>query len=365
MRRDNLFNLFFLAIFLYALNAFAHILDPFLTPILGALVLLILAYPLHRWLSKKLPHKPNSCAFLSTLIVTLLIVGPFMAICWLLFNESLSMGPVIEQWGAALHNWHGGTALLSIPWVNTIESKLLRGFGVERVDFQQGVMHILAYLFSAVSELGQNMAKSAIISVGHILTMIFTLFFLFRDGDKLLAQCKQLIPMRMEYKDELLHTLKVTTTEIVRGSLMTSAIQSLCAAIGYLIMGVPAAFTMGVLTGIASFIPVIGSALVWVPLGVIVILQGSMAKGILILAWGLLIISMLDNVLRTWLIGAKAKLPVLFLFFSIIGGAEVYGVKGVLLGPLLVAILPVFFNIYREQFLRKSTPTPVVAKDAS
>jgi len=360
MRRDSLFHYFFLATFLILLYQFALILNPFLTPILGAIVLLILAYPLHHWLKRVLKHRsPGFSAFLSTLIVTILIVGPFLAICWLFFNESLSMGPVLQQWAAALHNWHAGAALISLPWFRFVQSRLLHVFGIENIDFQSAVLRFLSDVFSIVSTTGQTIAKNAIISAGNILIMVFTLFFLFKDGEGILVQIKRLIPMRAEHKDLLVQRLKVTVTEIVRGSVVTSAIQSVCAMIGYLIMDVPAAFTLGVLTGIASFIPVIGSALIWAPLGIVLILQGAMLKGILILVWGLLVISMLDNVLRTWLIGRKTKLPILFLFFSIIGGAEVYGVKGLLIGPLLVAILPVFFDIYREQYLRKNTPEAV------
>ena len=364
MRRDNLFHYFFLAVFLFLLYQYWLILNPFLTPILGAIVLLILAYPMHLALAKITKRRSRGFhAFVSTMIVTILIVGPFLAVCWLLFNESTSMGPALQQWNAAMQTWHGGTALLATPWMRIIQSRLLHVFGVERIDFQNAMMHLLGDLFATVSTTGQSVAKNAIISVINLLIMIFTLCFLFKDGAEILISFKRLIPMRAIHKDLLVQKLKVTVTEIVRGSIVTAAIQVICATIGYLIIRVPAAFTLGVLTGIASFIPVIGSALIWAPLGIVLIVQGSIVKGTLILIWGILVISMLDNVLRTWLIGKKAKLPLLFLFFSIVGGAEVYGLKGLLIGPLLVAILPVFFDIYREQYLRKSAPEPIDAVD--
>lgn len=366
MRRDTLFHYFFLATFLILLYQFGLILTPFLTSIFGAIVLLILAYPLHRSLVRMFKRRsPGFCAALSTGIVTLLIVGPSLAICWLLFNESLSMGPLLQQWGNALHNWRGGAALLSLPWMRSVQARLMHLFGVERVDFQSAVLRVAGNVFSMVSSAGQTFARNAIISVLNILIMIFTLFFLFKDGEGILNQFKRLIPMRSEHKEVLIQKLKSTITVIVRGAVVTAFIQSVFAIIGYLLAQVPAAFTLGVLTGVASFIPVIGSALVWVPLGIILILQGGTGKGIFVLIWGLVFVSMLDSLLRTWLIGKKTKLPLLFLFFSLIGGVEVYGIKGLFIGPLLVAILPVFFDIYREQYLRKSSPESIdVLEDA-
>jgi len=354
MRREVLFHSFFLIVFIFLLYQFGLILGPFLTPILAALVLWILAYPLHLRLSRQWPHRrPSYHAAVSTLIVVTLVVVPFLLLCWLLFSESESVTPQLQQWSAALQNWRESDQWLSLPFVRWAETTIRHTLGVGRAEFQRVAMQVAGSVFATVSMTGQAIAKNAIVSVFQLLVVVFTLFFLFRDGQNWIAQFKKLIPMRSKDKERILERLRSTITGLVRGSIVTAALQGVFATIGYLIAGVPAAVTLGMLTAFAAFIPMVGSSLIWLPISIGFILQGHLFHGIFILVWGILIVGLLDNFLRSWMIGKQAQLPVLFLFFSLLGGAEVYGVKGLLIGPLLVAIIPVFMDIYADTYLTR------------
>jgi predicted PurR-regulated permease PerM len=361
MTRHQLFHFFFLSVFVLLLYQFACIMQPFMTPILGAVVLILLSYPLHGRLARWFPKRsPSFRAALATILVTSAIVIPFLLTCWLLVNEAQSMSPILQQWGATIQVWRAGYHALNIPWILELESVLRRTLGIGRIQFERAAVEGISAVLGWVSDAGRETARNAVISIGHLLIMVFTFFFLFRDGDSLLGAAKRFIPMRLENKNRIAERLRMTVTEIVRGS-----IQTLSAMIGYWILGVPAAITLGFATGVASFIPVIGSALVWAPVGIFFLLQGALAKGVLILLWGVVVISTLDNLLRSYLIGRKAELPILFLFFSIVGGVKLYGIKGLLLGPLLVAIIPVFLDIYRDQYLRKEKPEQIDDADES
>ncbi|MFA5975908.1 MAG: AI-2E family transporter [Elusimicrobiota bacterium] len=358
MNRNTLFYSFFLIFFAFLLYEFAQLIAPFLTPILGAVVLLILAYPIHERIGRLMRHRSAGLqALLSTIIVVALIVGPLIAVSWFLISESQSMVPMLQHWGQTLESWRHGTTLLHTSWMRSIEARWplwlggLGRFDVERILLQWG-----SQLFSWMGAFGQSLATNTILSIGSLAILVFTLFFFFRDGETMLNQARRLIPMRAHDQDRLVEKLKLIVTEIVRGSILTGLCQMACATLGYGLARVPAPLTFGLLTGIASFIPVVGSALVWVPMGVFLLARASYGRGIFILLWGILVISVLDNLLRTFFIGRKAKLSTLFLFFGIIGGAELYGVKGVLIGPVLVAILPVFFDIFSDLYLRKDTP---------
>jgi predicted PurR-regulated permease PerM len=120
--------------------------------------------------------------------------------------------------------------------------------------------------------------------------------------------------------------------------------------VGYLIAGVPLAVFFGVLTGFCAMIPVVGAGLVWLPIGIFVFTQDT-SWGIFLLVWGFFLVSLIDNFLKPILIGSRARIPILLIFCSIIGGANVYGVTGLLVGPILIAVLLAFITIYRESYL--------------
>jgi predicted PurR-regulated permease PerM len=115
-------------------------------------------------------------------------------------------------------------------------------------------------------------------------------------------------------------------------------------------LGLPYTAFLGVLAGFLSLVPFVGAAGVWVPCTIYLFASGQVVRAFILLAYGSLVISMVDNVLRPLLIGGQTRLPTLFLFFGILGGVQVYGVLGIFLGPVLLAIVVAFVRIYQEQF---------------
>ena len=134
---------------------------------------------------------------------------------------------------------------------------------------------------------------------------------------------------------------------------LPSLIQGVLATIGYWIIGVDGAILLGALTALMGLLPLVGTFGIWVPTAVFFILKGSLGKGIFLFAWGaLVIVGMTDTIIRPYLVGKKAELPLFVLFFALLGGAEVWGAKGILLGPLLAAVAPVLLKMYQQRFLR-------------
>jgi predicted PurR-regulated permease PerM len=141
-----------------------------------------------------------------------------------------------------------------------------------------------------------------------------------------------------------------TITAVISGALLTAGAQGLLAMIGYLIAGVPLAVFFGVLTGISGMIPVVGAGLIWAPIAVFVFLEDP-SWGIFVAVWGFVLVSLADNFLKPVLIGSQARMPILLVFCAIIGGMNVYGVTGVIIGPILIAVLLAFITIYRDSYL--------------
>ncbi|MBF8269482.1 MAG: hypothetical protein HW386_1191, partial [Gammaproteobacteria bacterium] len=159
-----------------------------------------------------------------------------------------------------------------------------------------------------------------------------------------------IVPMPIDQVQSVALRIYQTVTAVIRGALLTAGAQGLLAMIGYLVAGVPLAVFFGVVTGIAAMIPVVGAGLIWAPIGIFIFTQRP-GWGIFILVWGFFVVSLVDNLLKPILIGSRAHMPILLIFCGIIGGVNVYGVTGVIVGPMLIAVLLAFITIYHETYL--------------
>lgn len=351
MQREQLFRFFFLGVFIFLLYQVMHILSPFYTGILGAIVITLIFYPLHRWLIKLIGlSKKNIAAALSTFLAIVFIVIPFIIFSWLLINELTNLAPQIKQFGNTLEKWRQGEISADIAWIKALELKLKQFLDVSQINVQKIVTDGLGYMVSFVVNLGKKVPKNTFALMINIAVMIFTLFFLFRDGRYLFKRAKQLIPMERRYKDQIANQLYITVTAVVRGVFLVAVAQGILAGLGFLVAGSDSALILGFATVFMALIPLVGAAAIWLPVSLYYLVQVSFWKGICLLIWGFGAVSLVDNFMRPILIGDKAKLPMLFLFFGLLGGIKVYGPMGLFLGPLVIALVIAFIRIYREEY---------------
>lgn len=351
MKREHLFRYFFLGVFLFLLYQILHILSPFYTGILGAIVLVLIFFPLHRFILRRCGmSRPNLSSCLSTGLVVLLIVLPFIFFTWIFIRELSGVLPVLERFGNTVSNWQRGGIAINIPWLKEIESTLSGLLGLVQTNFQGMVSDFLNKFIHFLTQIGKNLPKGALLFLVNIMVMVFTLFFLFRDGPTLFQRFKELVPMDEKHKDIIAHQLYITVTSVVRGVFIVALAQGTLAGIGYLLVGVSSPVALAFVTTLTALIPLVGPASIWLPVSIYYMTQGFPGRGIFLLIWGILVVSLVDNLLRPILIGSRAKLPILFLFFGILGGIKVYGPMGIFLGPLVVALLIAFIKIYREEY---------------
>jgi predicted PurR-regulated permease PerM len=140
---------------------------------------------------------------------------------------------------------------------------------------------------------------------------------------------------------------------VVRGLFLTGLLAGAVSTVGYTLMGIRAAALLGVLTGLASVVPVVGTSSIWVPVGLATMLSGHTIPGVLVLAWGTAMVLCIDNFAAPWLVGHRIHMSLLPLFFGILGGAAVFGVKGLLIGPLIMSIAPTVFELVRHRALAR------------
>lgn len=348
--KAQLFILFFFGILIFLLYQLLHILSPFIGAIIVAATFALIFYPVHAWVRKKIVQNRSVAAAISTLTAVLTLALPLLIFGWLLLNESREFYPKMNTWLSALSE---KDLDLNIP------EKFKPYF---RVDLGEILAGNLKHLQDKITTSGASLLRNIFFFLVNFMVMIFSLFALFRDGERFLHWLIDLIPMDAEYKHRVANQLSVTTMAVVRGLLLTAIIQGFIGAFGYWLAGVKAPALFGLLTSFAALVPFVGTSLVWLPLSALMYVLAGFKTGLFVLIWGAVAVGLTDNFLRPILIGRGAKLPIFLLFLGIIGGMKVYGPLGLFLGPLLISCVIVFLQIYKEA---KNLPHLPPANNAS
>lgn len=348
-RRPRAFLYFFFAVFALLLSQVARIFSPFLTALAWSATLTLIIYPLHERISRKVKHA-STAAGVSTATVMLAVIAPALVLVWFLFRESSDLYPTAKAWLETLRTAGPDLSSLLPPPLSEL---WLKAEGLD-LDLRGMFLSNLRQLAETLGQLGGRLAKNALLLIVNLLVLALSLFFFLKDGPALLQWALDLIPMEREHKEHLALRLYETVTAVVRGAVLTAASQGFLAGLGFAIVGVPVPVFLGFAAAFAALVPPFGPALIWLPVGLFQLTQ-STGAGLFLLLWGALVVSTIDNFLRPVLIGSKAKLPFLLLFFGILGGLRTYGFIGLVLGPLLIAMTLAFIQIYREEYHHSKT----------
>ena len=332
------------------LYVLALIFAPFMTPILWAMILVRLFYPLYQCLTRKLGDRTTVSAALSTLSVMLLAVLPVAYLVFLVVTETLNAYQLSINWVQ-----EGGLQRLPdlvarLPLIGNVSQELLGRLVLAYADLQpnlvEGGKAVSGVLLSGVGGLATN----AMDLVMDFFVILFTLFFLFRDGHKLYRAFYEALPIEESYKAVIMDRLDNVMGAVVEGTLLTALAQGFTAGLAYWALGVPFSVFLGALSALLSLVPIGGTALVWGPVAAYLVWIGPIWKGIVMIGIGIGLVGLMDNLLKPFLVGSKADLPVLFLFFASLGGLASFGFIGLFLGPILLGIALAVFQIYRENY---------------
>lgn len=295
-----------------------------------------------------MPTYRNTAAVLSCLVLTFIIVIPILAVVAAIAQQ----GSVFTQ---NLFDWVGNGGVH-----NTFESEIvINGLAFINEYFPFGeitIESITEQITSFASTLGTTLLAVSTKFVGDatnflmdFLLMLFVLFFLLRDNDKVISTLRHILPFSRSQEDRLLDEIESVSKSAVMGSFLTAIAQGIAGGIGMWLAGFPGLF-WGTMMGFASFIPVVGTALIWVPATAYLFITGDMTWGIFLLVWSVAIVGSIDNVLRPILMQGSAGMNTLMIFFSLLGGIHLFGLIGLIYGPLIFAITIVLFKLYEEEF---------------
>jgi predicted PurR-regulated permease PerM len=346
--REQLFAGFFFVVFVVLLYQLYRIFSGFLGPIVWAAILTLLFYPLYVRVLRAVRGNTTIAALTLTATVTVAIVVPTASLSTVVTQESVGLYQQLTEW---VQSGRPNERMqeLRASSVGRFAQRLSRQ-GWE-VDWGSIVQRTADTVSTHVTAFARDVA----VFLFDFTIMVFTLFFFFRDGDRMFLALRNLIPMDPVHKDAIFRRLYETLSAVMRGMVVTAIAQGFLTWIGFAVVGVPYAAFLGVAAGLLSLLPLIGAAGVWIPCAVYLLASGEPIRALVLVAYGILVISMVDNILRPLLIGGRTRLPTIFLFFGMLGGIEAYGVLGIFLGPVLLSIVVSFIQIYQSQY---ATPDP-------
>lgn len=324
--------------------AFVAVLWPFLGAILWGVVLAVLFLPLHRRLRARLGGRETIAALATVFVVIALVIIPFAMLATVLVKQAagvyarvqsgeIDVGAFFRQVFEALPGW---------------ATSVLDRFGLtdytavqERVSAELG--RVTKFLASQAVAIGQNTLDFLI----GLAIVLYLLFFLLRDGQRLFRRIREATPLAPEQQDALFERFLVVTRATMKGTFLVAIVQGVLGGIIFAVLGIQGAVLWGVVMAILSLLPAVGTALVWGPVAIWLFATGAAAKGAILLAFGVLVIGSVDNVLRPLLVGKDTKLPDYVVLISTLGGLALFGANGFLIGPLIAAIFIAAWDLYR------------------
>lgn len=336
-------------IFLVALSAvtlwFCYLIArPFLKPVFFAMVLAIVFLPLHARLHKSI-RNANAAALLSTLSALMTITVPAFLLGAALRRELTA----VYQSLSASNAQNGGFIQNFLQLIERTRMWLGRYIDLSQVDLRAELMDRLqqlsAFLLSQVAGVAGGVTSFVVAAV----ISVFTLFYLFRDGHALWRRLAAIIPLSPVQLEKLTIGVSRTITASMYGGLAVAIAQGLLLGLAFWVLGLPSPALWGMTTAIFSFVPFIGSGAIWLPAAIILMLTGHPVKGLILLAWGAGVVGLADNVVRPLVISEQMRFHPLYVFFALLGGVQAFGVIGLFVGPVALALAEALFSLIREE----------------
>lgn len=319
-----------------------QIISPFLSAVGWAIVLTIVFYPIFDFFLKYLRWKPLATV-VTVLLILLLILGPFSYLGYLLAQEV----------GALLGSLEAGKldpvkTLLQHPMISGFVKKLLVALHMTQAELEKAVIDGMTGVGRDSITMIRSGAGNVVSFALNFVLMILSIFFLLAGGPELLEKLGSYLPFSRKEREKLMVQTKDIVVSTIYGGVVVAVVQGLIGGIAYSILGMSSPVVWGLSIFVTSFIPMVGTFIVWGPTAGYLMLTGSVVKGATLFVIGAVAISSADNILRPLIVKGKMKMPILAIFFSILGGIKFFGFIGFILGPLVVAIFLSVLDIMRH-----------------
>ncbi|MCA6109437.1 AI-2E family transporter [Bradyrhizobium cenepequi] len=333
---------FLLLLFVVTL-AFAWILQPFYGAVLWAIVVAVIFAPVNRRILRSVGGRPTSAASITVLLIIAMVLLPLALIATSLVREASSLYAKIQSgeydFSGYVQRIFDALPAWATGWLDRFN---LGDLSALRETLTSGLMKGGQVLAPQALTIGMN-TFDFVIGLG---IMLYLLFFLLRDGKALADRIKEAVPLEADRKSALFTRFADVVRATVKGGVLVAMAQGALGGLAFWFLGVHAPILWAVLMAFLSLLPAIGAGLVWIPVALYFLATGAIWQGLGLIAYGVLVIGLVDNVLRPFLVGKDTKLPDYVVLISTLGGIEVFGLNGFVIGPLIAAIFMVAWEIF-------------------
>ncbi len=319
------------------------VLQPFIVPLIWGAILAYVSWPMHQRVIRWCGGRIGLASLITTLLVTMAIVIPIVWLILMLRVEAISGYSTVQNFLASKPTLP--EAIRDLPWIGQALQDALQQMSADPKALGQRFMLVMEESQVEVTRLiggvGRNVAK--------LFFAVLSMFFLLRDGPRLLHEARSILegilgPTVRDYLDAV-----GSTTQAVVYALMLGALaQGIVAGIGYFIFGIKAPVMLGAVTVLVALVP-FGAPVVWGTLATWLIISGHVWPGVGLLLWGLLLVSWVDNIVRPLVISNATRMPFLLVVFGVLGGVLAFGLVGLFIGPVLLAVSLALWREWLEQ----------------
>ncbi len=334
---------FFLGLVILVSIAFAAILEPFFAAILWGLIVAILFAPFNQRLLKMMPNRRSSAALITLVLIIAIVIVPAILLSIALVQEAAYFYGKIQSGDINFARMFAQVQGSLPDWAHSSLRRMgFNNFDAARATVTRGITSSFRTLAAQALLIGQS-AFSFVVALG---VMLYLSFFLLRDGDVLARRFAEAAPLRAHQREALMRRFVVVIRATIKGSIVVAIVQGFVGGVVFWALGIQGALLWGVLMGAFSLLPAIGSGLVWVPVALYLFATGAIWQGAVLVGCGVLVIGMVDNVLRPILVGRDTRIPDYVVLISTLGGIELFGFNGIVIGPVIAALFIATWNIF-------------------
>jgi predicted PurR-regulated permease PerM len=325
----------FLLLLVAVTLAFGWILWPYFGAVFWAAILAIVFAPMYRRVVARMPGRHTLAALLTLLAILVIVILPSAVIGAMLLQEGFSVYQRMQSGELNFARYLQTTVGAFPPWLNSLLDRFgLTSLADVQEKFSAGIAKSLQFFAGQALNVGQN----ALEFVVGFFVMLYLMFFLLRDGGRLRARARDAIPLRHDLQHDLSTKFANVIRATIKGNIVIAVIQGALGGIAFWMLGIRGALLWAVLMAFLSLLPAVGTALVWAPVAIYLLATGAVWQGISLIAFGVLVIGLVDNVLRPVLVGKDTKMPDYVVLLSTLGGMAVFGFNGFVIGPIIAAM---------------------------
>lgn len=314
------------------------------------MLLAIIFAPLYRRTLDTLPGRHNLAALFTVVVVIVMVLIPV----------AIVIASLIDQGGELYQRVQNGEISFEHPlqqlksalpgWAASISDRLA---SIDLSALRERLSGLVVPAGQQIAGHALNIGQLTLEFVASLLVMLYLLFFLLRDGDELNARIRDALPLRPSHTAEILNAFILAVRGTIKGIVLVALIQGALGGLIFWLLGLTAPLLAGALMALLSLLPVLGSALVWVPVALYLLVAGALTKGIILLAFGTFVIGLADNFLRPILVGQSIQMPSYVVLIATLGGLAAFGANGFVIGPLVAAMFLTAWQIYIGSKMQK------------